>query len=128
MQLFAVGLALTAAALTSCSKPITALQVCQKLQEAGVAANCRAGKPSGLGANATEAADFDLPSVPGHGGLVLRCDTVQAYEGTVRGYDDAKVLAGPHRYGNADRKVFVQFNESATMDVGAKARAVVQGL
>jgi hypothetical protein len=86
------------------------------------------GKPGGLGADAAEEVEFDLPSVPGHGGGVYRFDTEEAYDSTVKSFDDAKVLAGPHRYGNKKARIFTQFNDGASMDVGAKAKATVQAL
>jgi hypothetical protein len=114
--------------LAACGKPPTAMEACTKLEAVGVAAKCRPGKPGGLGANASEKADFDLPSVPDKGGAVYGFDTDEAYESTVKSFDGAKVLAGPHRYGNEKRRIFVQFNDGASMDVGAKAKTAIADL
>jgi hypothetical protein len=122
------GVLLVFTVLAACGKPPSAIEACHKLESAGVAANCRPDKPKGLGADASESAAFDLPSVPGHGGAVFRFETDEAYDSTVKSFDEAKVLAGPHRYGNRTRHIFTQFNDGASMEVGAKAKAAIAAL
>jgi hypothetical protein len=114
--------------MVACGKPPTAMEACNKLTSAGVAANCQIDKPGGLGADASEKVAFELPSVPGKGGAVYRFDNDEAYDSTVKSFDDAKVLAGPHRYGSRKARIFVQFNDGASMDVGAKAKATIADL
>ena len=69
-----------------------------------------------------------MPSVPGKGAAVLGFDTDEAYTATVKAYDDAAVLVGAHRYGNAGPRVFVQLNSEAPLDVGKKTKALVAAL
>jgi hypothetical protein len=113
----------------SCSKkPVAALEVCQKLVEAGLAANCHEAQPRGLAADARRQVDFDLPSVPGHGGAVFSFDTAEAYDATVKSFEGAKVLTGPHRYGSRKALIFTQLNDGLSMDLGDKVKALVEGL
>lgn len=115
--------------LVGCSKPqIPASDVCTKLVAAGVASNCKTEPPGGLGAAASEHVVFDLPSVPGKTGQVLRFDKASDYEATSKAFDAAAVLAGRHRYGSASALIYVQLHSGAPADVGAKAAAVVAGL
>jgi hypothetical protein len=109
------------------SKP-TAMSVCKKLEEAKVASNCREDKPMGVGAAAVEKAAFDLPSVPGKTGQVLRFDKADAYKQTEDIFTKTAMLAGPHRYGNADKLILMQMNDGASLDVGKQAKAVIDGL
>jgi hypothetical protein len=124
MRLMLVGLV-----LVSCSKKApTAMEACQKLVEAGVAANCHDHKPGGLAANARRGAEFDLPSVPGKTGAVWTFDEEAAFDSTVQSYDNAKVMSGPHRYGNRKAMVFTQMNSGLSMELGDKAKAAIADL
>ncbi len=114
--------------LAGCPKPPTPSEVCAKLVSAGVASNCHAETPAGLGGRAREEVAFDLPSVPGHGGGVYGFETDADYSSTVQSFEAAAVLAGPWRFGSAKARIFVQMNDGAKPEVGAKARAVVDGL
>ena len=69
-----------------------------------------------------------MPSVPGHGGAVMAFEKSEDYDATVQAFAAAAVMAGPHRYGNPKARIFVQFNEGASPDVGDKAKAVIAGL
>ncbi|HEY4158501.1 MAG TPA: hypothetical protein VGM29_10400 [Polyangiaceae bacterium] len=110
------------------AKP-TAQTVCAQLATSGVAANCKDGGPAGgLGSAASEYVVFDLPSVPGETGQVLRFEKPSDYAATVKAFDAAAVLAGRHRYGSESALIFVQLNSKASSDVGAKADAIVKGL
>lgn len=115
-------------AAVGCSKSPSAMSVCQQLEAGGVASNCRMGTPEGLNLAATEKADFDLPSAPGHMGSVLRFDKDETYDKTVAAYSSAAMLAGPHRYGSRATRIFVQMNSGAPENVGAKAKAIVDAL
>lgn len=114
--------------VVACSKPPSSADVCQKLVAAGVASNCHADTPIGLGARANEETAFDLTSVPGHGGAVFAFEKADDFESTVKAFEGASVLAGPWRFGNAKARIFVQMNDGAKPDVGQKAKAVVDGL
>jgi hypothetical protein len=114
--------------LVGCSRSVSALDVCHRLEAEGVARNCREDKPGGLASAAVEAAWFDLPSVKGKTGVVYRFDRADAYENTVAAFVAVAMLAGPHRYGSAKAQIFVQMNEGAPLYVGREAKAVVDGL
>lgn len=105
--------------------------VCHQLEAAGVAAKCQVasrGDAGLLAQAASEIVEFDLPSVPGKRGTVLRFADAASYEQTVKGYEAAAILAGPHRYGSSRARIFVQMNSAASNEVGAKASAVVSAL
>jgi len=106
----------------------SALGVCNKLQANGIAANCRAEKPSGLGIAAVEKVSFELPSVPGKTGQVLKFNKAIDYESTVRAFDSVALLAGPHRYGAEKALIFVQLNASAPADVGVNTNELLKKL
>lgn len=106
----------------------TAMQVCLKLIDAGVARGCAPGKPGGLGGGAVEQVVFDLPSVPGKTAQILRYDRDDAFEQADKAFLAAVLFVGPHRYGNAKARIFLQMNEGASMEVGQKAKAVIDGL
>lgn len=103
------------------------MDACKKLEAAGVAAQCKADKPTGLGIHASEAVAFELTSLNNHGGAVFRFDSADDYDKTVKLFAAAS-LAGPHRYGNRDRLIFTQFNSEASADIGAKAKAAIDAL
>jgi hypothetical protein len=111
-----------------CSKSVTAMDVCRTLEKDGVAANCREDKPGGLGAAAIENAQFDLPSVPGKTGQVMRFDRSDAFEATETLFVKAAMLAGPHRYGNKQKMIFVQINQGLSLELGKAAKATVDKL
>lgn len=117
----------SAVALGCAPKP-TAGDVCKRLVEAGVAANCRQEQPRALTALATEKFDFDLPSVPGKTGQVMSFKDARDYNDTSEKFRAAAVLAGPHRYGSEKALIFLQMNDTAPPALGAKAKAVVDGL
>jgi len=116
-----------ACALASCGKP-SAMDVCKKIEASGVGANCRASQPAGLGAGAAEKVDFDLPSVAGKTGQVLRFDKEETYRATELSYANMGGLAGPHRYGSPKALIFVQMNEGLSADNGKKVKAIVDAL
>lgn len=119
---------LFAFALGCSSRQLTAMDACHKLEAAGVATNCKPDKPGGLGAAAVEQAVFDLPSVPGKTGQVLRFDRDDFYDNAVTAFGNAALLSGPHRYGSKKARIFLQMNKEAPLDVGQKAKAVVDAL
>ena len=110
----------------ACSKPPTAKDVADKLTAAGVLANCKQEPPKGLNARASEYWNCELPSVPGKGAGVMIFADDDSYQATVKAFEAAALLAGSHRYGNAKARVFVQMNQDASLDVGNKAKAVVE--
>lgn len=127
MRMIVLTLAVSGA-LGACSKSPSALDVCHKLEAAGVAAGCKTEAATGLGVAAAEKAAFDLPSVPGKTGQVLRFEKDEQYQGTVDSFAKLGGLAGPHRYGSPKTRIFVQMNDGASAEVGAKAKSVVEAL
>jgi hypothetical protein len=47
------------------------------------------------------------------------------YQATVKVYEALAVVAGSHRYGNPSKRIFVQLNEALPIDIGKKAKAIV---
>lgn len=123
-----IVLAAVIATVAGCKGKPSGTDVCKRIEATGVGANCREGKPGGLGAAAVERVEFDLPSVPGEGGSVMRFDRESFYESTEEAYGKAAMLAGPHRYGSKKALIFVQMNQGLSMDEGRKVKAVVDGL
>lgn len=115
-------------ALSGCSKKPSAEEVCKKVVESGVGANCRSSQPGGLGAAAAEKFEFDLPSVPGKTGQILRFENEEKYTGAATSFAGAAALAGPHQYGSKKALIFVQANNGLTAPDGAKLKAVVDAL
>ena len=109
-------------------KKPTGAEVCAKMTSAGLAANCREAKPGGLGAAAIENYAFDLPSVKGKTGQIMRFEKPEYYTTTVSAYQGAAAIAGPHRYGSEKALIFVQLNDGASLDVGKKTKALVDAL
>lgn len=106
-----------------------AMDVCAKLQAAGVASNCKLEPSTGLlTAAAKERATFDLSAPAGKTGQAMTFDKAADYEATVKAFDGAAVLAGRHRYGSASALVLVQLNSEASQETGDKARGVVDSL
>lgn len=117
-----------AVTLTACSKPPTSSSVCEKLVAAGVGSNCRPDTPSGLGAIAKEKTDFDLAEPAGKMGAVYSFTDDASYTATVDAFQKAASLAGPHRYGNSKARIFIQMNEDASVDMGNKAKEIIEKL
>ena len=112
----------------ACGTKAKAQDVCVKLESAGVATNCREGKPTGIYSNAKDVAEFDVPDLAGKGGVVLVFPDRNFYDATVRSYVEMGSRNADHRAGNPDRLVFVAINEAASEELGEKAKAVVEGL
>lgn len=112
----------------ACSKPVTAMSTCERIAATGVVSNCHPGTAGGLAGAALERVEFDLPSVPGEHGSVFLFQSDADYTATVASYQSAAILAGPHRYGNEKRRIFLQMNRKASPEVGAKTRSVIEGL
>ncbi|MEV0947336.1 hypothetical protein [Rhodococcus sp. NPDC049939] len=102
--------------------------MCAQIEEAGIGTNCAESEPGGLAVAATERYEFDLPSVPGEGGAVMKFDDEDLYRKTVKSYDDMSFLAGPHRYGSESALIFVQINEGLSSSDGKKVQEIIQGL
>lgn len=114
--------------LASCTRQPSPREACAKLEASGIARGCHETKPEGLGARAREVWTFDLPSVPGKGGNVFGFEKSDDYDATVKGFEGAAILAGPHRYGNPGARIFVQMNSGASLEIGKQTRAIIEGL
>lgn len=128
---FSVTTALLVASGCSSDSPdgsATPASVCWQIQDAGIGENCAPGNPTGLAIAATEAYDFDLPSVPGKSGTVMIFDNADQYRKTVQSYADAAFLAGPHRYGSENALIFVQINEGLSSSDGQNVKDIVDSL
>lgn len=111
-----------------CGKKPTAMEACTSIAATGEVASCAASSPAGLGAAAVAGAKADLPSVAGESCQVLQFDKAETYDRTVAAFEAAAMLAGPHRYGNKDRLIFVQCNSGLNATHGAAIKAAVDKL
>ena len=123
-----LAVVLVGCGLTGQLSPPTPESVCAELVTAGIATNCRRTVPGGAGSRARERYDFDLVSVPGEGGSVFSFDTDADYDWTVDFYADLALVSGPHRYGNRDRRIFLQMNKNVPLEAGDRTRAIIEGL
>jgi hypothetical protein len=106
-----------------CTKP-SAMSVCEKI----VGANCRKVESAGLNTASNDAVMFDLNGIQDKTGQVMTFTTVEAYDKTVENHKKFAALAGPHRYGNRERLVFVQINREMSDTNGKKVKAVIDEL
>jgi hypothetical protein len=118
-------MSIVAFALVGCLKP-SAMGVCEKVADTGVGTNCRSATPGGIGAAATERAEYDLPN--NKTGQILVFPNESAYDRTVETFSQMAGVAGQHRYGNRKKLVFVQMNKDATEDAGKKVKSVIDSL
>jgi hypothetical protein len=110
-----------------CAAKPTASTVCKKIEAAGIGSGCSQVKPEVINARAKTKFDFDLVRVPGEKGAVLDFTSDDDYLATVNAYATAAMLAGPHRYGNASTRIFVQLNTGASLEEGNLVKAIVDG-
>lgn len=71
---------------------------------------------------------YDVPGTPGATAAVYSFATSEDYAATVNTFAGLAVLAGPHRYGNPGRLIFVQANDKAPLEYGRRLRATIEGL
>jgi hypothetical protein len=117
------------AILVGCSGQPSALEVCKKLEAAGIAENCREGQKYGASAIAKEKAEFDLPKIPtNRPSEVLTFNQDREFLNTVKTYNEFGTHNGMHRYGNSNRRVFVAIHEDAPAELADKAEKIVDGL
>lgn len=128
MRRQASAVVLATISVVGCSKPPSALGVCQRLYGAGVAANCHGGKPTGPGAAAVESADFELAEVPEHEGTVYRFDTADSYDKALDAFAAAVMATASRRYGSRKALVVVQLSSDTPSDIAANAKAIVDRL
>ncbi len=115
--------------LVACgSKKPSAAEVCTALEKAGEVKSCVAGTPTGLGAGASAKSQGDLPTAAGKTCQVLQFASPESYDGAAKAFEAAAMLAGPHRYGNREKLVFVQCSSELAADHGSKIKAVVDAL
>jgi hypothetical protein len=106
----------------------SAKAICEALTSKGFGTNCTEDKPGGLGAAAWERYAFDLPDPKGKTCQILTFKTDADFQATLKAFDGAAALAGPHRYGNAKARVFVQCNSDMPRDAGSKLEQAVAEL
>lgn len=119
---------LAASSFGACNKGPSAADVCKKIEAAGVGKNCKEGERKMLSGRASSKYDFDLVAVPGKTGQVLSFDRDDDYQATEKAFREAGMLAGPHRYGSAKARIFVQMNEGLSTADGNKVKALVDAL
>lgn len=123
----AIALA-SALALVGCKPSVSAKDVCAQIEAGGIGTGCRAEKPGGIGGGATEKYVFDLPSVPGKTGQILKFATADELAVSAAAFQGMSMFAGPHRYESKRALIFVQMNKDTPGTVGAQAKMLVDAL
>lgn len=121
-------LTIASCGVVSCGNAMSAKDACEKLTKAGFGSNCTKDEPGGVGAAAWENYAFDLTEPKGESCQVLSFKKREDYDATVKAFDAAAALAGPHRYGNPGKLIFVQCNEKMPRDKGAELEKTVSAL
>jgi hypothetical protein len=107
---------------------------CAHLARENIARGCERVIPQAPSARARLRIYFDLLSVTSEDesdrfdGSVMSFDDAEDFDSVVRGYEEAAFVAGPHRYGNRARLLFVQLNHDTPLEVGDRVRAMVEAL
>jgi hypothetical protein len=128
MRLQATVVVVATLSAFGCGRRSSALDVCLKLQNAGLATSCHSVTPTGPGAAAIESASFELAELPEHDGAVYRFENAASYDKTVDAFAAAAALYGPHRYGSRKALIFMQVNSDAPSDIATNVKNVVDGL
>jgi len=115
-------------AVVGCGGQPAAMEVCKKLEGAGVASNCREGKKQGPAAIAKELVVFDVVGLAGRPGEVMVFGERREYVNTVKTYNHLGTYNAMRRHGNEDKLVFVAFNEKASEALDQKSKEVVDSL
>jgi hypothetical protein len=125
-RLFSFVLLSLGATLLGCSGQPSALEVCKKLEGAGIAENCREGQKVGASAVAKEKVEFDVPKLAtNRPSEVLVFGADAEFLNTVKTYNALGTHNGMHRYGNAKRRVFVAIHEDAPAELADKTQKIV---
>jgi len=114
--------------LLGCANGPTSADACKKIEAAGLAKNCIEKKPGGLGAASDSTWSADLVEVPGEKLQVMHFPNEDTFTATVKSFEGAAFIAGPHRYSNKERRIFVQANNGLSLEGGKKLKSVVENL
>jgi hypothetical protein len=101
---------------------------CEPLAKSVGGTGCKEDKPGGLAAAATSNYVFDLADPRGRTCQILGFKSENDLDATVKAFDAAAALAGPHRYPNKKRLLFVQCNSDMPAADGKKIEAALAGL
>lgn len=114
--------------LAGCGKSVSAKEACEKFTGAGLGSGCQEEKPGGLGAAASQKYAYNLKEPTGKTCGVYSFKDQESYEATVKSFAAMAMLAGPHRYGNPKKLVFVQCNDGMPDAVGKELEKAVNSL
>ncbi len=89
---------------------ISAKDACVALSKVALGQPCEEQQPTGLGAAAWQSFKFWVGPAPDGICQVMSFKKNADLEATVKTFDAMAVLAGPHRYANAEKLIFVQCN------------------
>lgn len=120
-----IGAALLCAA---CGSRPAAMDVCRKLEAAGVASGCKETAPTGVYSAAKQVAEFEVAGLTGLKGRALTFAQSATYDNTVRSYTELGSRSADHRAGNRKRLVFVTLPEQALAEIAEKAEKVLNEL
>ena len=107
---------------------MSAKDACEKLKAAGHGTACTEDKPGGLGGAASQKADLALEEPKGKSCQVLSFNKKEDLDATIKAFDAAATLAGPHRYSNASKLLFVQCNDGLSKEKGEALQKTLEGL
>lgn len=102
------------------AETMSAKAACPKLSTSVGGGECKAEEPSGLGAAAWERQTFELVEPKGKTCQVMSFRKRADLDATVKAFDGAATLAGPHRYSSTTKLLFVQCNRGMPRDAGTK--------
>lgn len=114
---------------TSCAKSGTAarpsaIAVCVQLQNLALVTNCEPERPGEVSASARDKVKFSVENY--FPGQVLTFATAADYDRTVAAFSASAGFAASHRFGNAQRLVFIQLNEKVSAAFSARIRQVIE--
>ena len=107
---------------------MTPADACGPLAKAVGGDGCKETKPHGLSAAATSSYSFDLADPKGEMCGVFGFKSADDLDATEKAFTAAAALAGPHRFANKSRLLFVQCNSGMPAADGAKIEAALKAL
>jgi hypothetical protein len=105
-----------------------ARDACEVLTKAGFGSGCKEDAPKMMTARASAVFVFKLAQPRGESCQVLSFKGSGDYDDTVEAFAKMSMLAGAHRYGNANRLIFVQCNKDMPLENGRELEAAIAKL
>jgi hypothetical protein len=119
-----IGILLSLLTVACSSKPLTAQDVIDKFNAAGLNVKDiqqeERDPDSPLPNSYKERLSFSIPEVAPNGGQVFVCDTKKNCDALYAYFDALKALAGPYLYQSPNGTVVIQLNSGLMPDTAAK--------